>query len=283
MRQLGCVSQDAEPPASSSILRNGTKVLGPVRRVQFSKGTQRHANIRENKGPSLGKIQVKLPHQRSPCAMKFENTSQEETERQERGARGDAWRLAKNILKLKKERQSYILFASDEWVFRAASTIKLEEREFFVDSGASMHMLSRKDVNSAELETVKVFKNPATVATANGEVQTKEEATVYVKEFDLFVTVMLLEDAPAVLSLESRIKWNTANYVPIVVPGLSSSSATPTSPTSLPQKAIILTRHPASTSESASDGVRGDPSRGPAETENPNKTYQRTSMGRPVA
>ena len=37
--------------------------------------------------------------------------------------------------------------------------------------------------------------------TANGEVQTREEATVYVKELELFVTVMLLEETPAVLSL----------------------------------------------------------------------------------
>ena len=37
--------------------------------------------------------------------------------------------------------------------------------------------------------------------TANGEVQTREEATVYVKELDLFVTVMLLEETPAELSL----------------------------------------------------------------------------------
>ena len=37
--------------------------------------------------------------------------------------------------------------------------------------------------------------------TANGKVQTREEATVCVKEFDLFVTVMLLEETPAVLSL----------------------------------------------------------------------------------
>ena len=37
--------------------------------------------------------------------------------------------------------------------------------------------------------------------TANGEVQTREEATVYVKEMVLFVTVMLLEETPAVLSL----------------------------------------------------------------------------------
>ena len=60
----------------------------------------------------------------------------------------------------------------------AASTIKPEDREFVADSGASMHMASRKDLNKAELETVKISKNPATVVTANGEVLTKEEATV---------------------------------------------------------------------------------------------------------
>ena len=62
-------------------------------------------------------------------------------------------------------------------------------------------MLSRKDLNSAELETVRVSKSPTTVVAANGEVQTKEEATVYVKEFDLFVTVKLLEDISALLPL----------------------------------------------------------------------------------
>ena len=70
-----------------------------------------------------------------------------------------------------------------------------------VDSGASMHMLSREDLNSAELETVKVSKNPTTVVTASGEVQTEEETTVLVKELFLLVTVMLLEDTLVVLSL----------------------------------------------------------------------------------
>ena len=37
--------------------------------------------------------------------------------------------------------------------------------------------------------------------TANGEVQTREEATVHVKQLDLFVKVMLLEKTSAVLSL----------------------------------------------------------------------------------
>ena len=70
-----------------------------------------------------------------------------------------------------------------------------------VDSGASMHMVSKRDLNSAELETMRISKNPTTVMTANGEVQTREEATVYVKEMVLFVTVMFLEETLAVLSL----------------------------------------------------------------------------------
>ena len=43
------------------------------------------------------------PHQHKPNAPKFEDRSQEETEWQERCAREAAWRLAKNILKLKEK------------------------------------------------------------------------------------------------------------------------------------------------------------------------------------
>ena len=39
------------------------------------------------------------------------------------------------------------------------------------------------------------------VLTANGEVQTNEEAQMYVHDLDLFVTMQLLEDTLAVLSL----------------------------------------------------------------------------------
>ena len=34
------------------------------------------------------------------------------------------------------------------------STLNLEEREFVVDSSASMHMISTKDLNDAEMETL---------------------------------------------------------------------------------------------------------------------------------
>ena len=95
------------------------------------------------KGPSLGKIQVKHPHQRSPYAKKFEDWSQEETEWQEQGAREAAWKLAKNVLKL-MEHERAAFFSPPENTCLPASTLKPEEREFVVDSGASMHMISKK-------------------------------------------------------------------------------------------------------------------------------------------
>ena len=40
-----------------------------------------------------------------------------------------------------------------------------------------MHMQSRKDQDSADLDTIRVSRTPATVITATREVQTNEEAT----------------------------------------------------------------------------------------------------------
>ena len=74
----------------------------------------------------MGTIQVKSSHQRSPHAVKLEDRSQEETERQERCARGDAWKLTKNIYKLEETEKATFYSLSDEWVLPAASTIKLE-------------------------------------------------------------------------------------------------------------------------------------------------------------
>ena len=56
------------------------------------------------------------PHQRNPNAPKFEDRSQEETEWRERCARGAAWRLAKNILKLKETHKNSILLTFGELV-----------------------------------------------------------------------------------------------------------------------------------------------------------------------
>ena len=126
--------------------------------------------------------------------MKFEDRPHGETERQQRCARSRAWNLVKNICKLKEKDKPAFYSPAEELVLPAASTKELEEREFVVDSGASMHTVSKKDLKSAELETMRTSRSPTTLMTANGEVQTREEATVYVKPMDLFVKVTLLEE-----------------------------------------------------------------------------------------
>ena len=140
-RQVGCVFQDMKPK-SSSILWKSSNMRKPIRRDKFTKAVAHHTKIRDQ-NPSLGYICPGEPHQRSPNAPKFEDRSLEETEWQEQGAREAAWKLAKNVLKL-KEHQRATFFSSLENRCLPASTLKPEEREFVVDSGASMHMISKK-------------------------------------------------------------------------------------------------------------------------------------------
>ena len=123
-----------------------------------------------------------------------------------------------------------------------------------------MHMISKKDLSDAEMDTLTKSCSPTIVTTANGEVQTHEEATVYVKELDIFLTMKVLDNTPAVLSLGKlcdengysyewingqkphlikngiRIICNTENFVPIVVPGLSSSSSGSSSTSKTPSR-----------------------------------------------
>ena len=152
------------------------------------------------------------------------------------------------MFKLKDHERATFWSPSESRCF-PASTLKPEEREFVVDSRASMHMISKKYSNDAEMDILTKSCSPTIVITAGGEVQTHEEATVYVKELDIFLTMKVLENTPAVLSLgklcdkngysyewingqqpnliknEIRTQCNTENFAPIVVPGFSASSS----------------------------------------------------------
>ena len=83
-----------------------------------------------------------------------------------------------------------------------------------------MHMLSRKDLSSAELETLQKSRNTTTVISSKWEVHTSEEAQVNFHDLELFVTVQILDDTLAVLSLASSAK-NTV--VPTSGPVVKSS------------------------------------------------------------
>ena len=105
------------------------KVLEPIRRIRLTMSTLRQASIPEKKEPSLGKIQDRNPYQGTPCAMKFEDRSHEETERQQRCARSKAWDLAKNKNKLKENDKPTFYSPAEERALPAASTKEPEERE----------------------------------------------------------------------------------------------------------------------------------------------------------
>ena len=61
-----------------------------------------------------------------------------------------------------KEQERATFFSPSENRCLPTSTLKAEEREFVVDSGASMHMGSKKDMNDVEMGS------PTIVITANG-------------------------------------------------------------------------------------------------------------------
>ena len=68
----------------------------------------------------------------------------------------------------------------------APASKRAEDREFVVDSGASMDMLSNNVLSSKEMETLRRSGNPTNVVTDTGEVQKIEEAQVFVHDLDLF-------------------------------------------------------------------------------------------------
>ena len=129
------------------------------------------------------------------------------------------------------------------------------------------------------METLTKSGSLAIVITANGEVQTHEEAIVHVKELDIFLTMKVLENTPAVLSLGKlcdengysyewnngqiphlirdgiRIICNMENFVPIVVPGLTSSSSASSSTSRTPMK---QESHYSSSSSSPSSPTVGE-------------------------
>ena len=86
--------------------------------------------------------------------------------------------MAKSILKLNEKDKLLLFDLLRLWFLPAPSAMKPEEREFVVDSGASLHMLSRKDLNSAELDTVRVSESPTTVVIANKKYKKKKRPSM---------------------------------------------------------------------------------------------------------
>ena len=172
-----------------------------------------------------------------------------------------------------------------------------------------MHVVSKKDLNSPDLETMRISRIPTTVMTASGEVQTREEATEkcqrigfnrdskasrrYTRSSHTRKTlrrsrIFLRVDQWSETTTHQRWQTNTmqhgelrTNGCPWFIDQLFKLSYTFISNIRI---AGSSTLHPASTrSESTSSTVRGDPSHEPAETKITNKNGDNeTVRGKPL-
>ena len=124
------------------------------------------------------------PQERNPYAPKFEDRTFQETLQQERCARRSMGLGEKKSTSSKKQGLGYILLPTEAWVMPAPSS--KEARGARIRGrfrSITAHAEQKKDLSSA-----------------TGEVQTHEEAQVFVHGLDLFVTVQILDDTPAVLA-----------------------------------------------------------------------------------
>ena len=135
---------------------------------------------------SLMSVVLALPtssrgHKRKPCTKKDAPAEQHGT-----------WR---EIFTSSKNSDKTTFYSPIEIKATPAPISQLpEEREFVVDSGAAMQLLSKKNLSSDELETLRRCRNLTVAVTAKGKLQANEEAQFYVHDFGFFVTVQLLED-----------------------------------------------------------------------------------------
>ena len=164
--QLGCVSQDPYP--RKSFLREPGR-LGSKHAVKFSKRTWHQIKIRERKGASRGINHKCARHERR--RITWRDLAPREMRPQCSVGFGE------HIYKLKNSDKT-TFFAPVAAKVMPAPTSKRPEREFEVDSGATMHMMGKKATSSEEMDTVKRSRTSTVVLTANEELHTHEEAQI---------------------------------------------------------------------------------------------------------
>ena len=99
-----------------------------------------------------------------------------------------------------------------------------------------MHMVSKKDFNSAELETMRTSRSPTTVMTANGYMSNNWiylSKSCFLKKLPQFFSwgisarIMGIRTTGLAVKKTHHQKWqdcNDSNYVAFVVPGSSTDS-----------------------------------------------------------
>ena len=90
---------------------------------------------------------------------------------------------------------------TQEKVVTSRSDCAHGDGDFFVDSGASLHKLSKNELTCGDKDTIRRSRESTVNTTASGKAESTEEARVYVNDLVVSVTMVLLEDLAAVVSL----------------------------------------------------------------------------------
>ena len=85
-------------------------------------------------------------------------------------------------------------------------------RVLIVDSGASLHLVDKKECTSTELSTLRRLPKAIELHTANGGIYADEEVRIHVDELGIWVWALALDDTPAVLSLGKLCTENNFRY-----------------------------------------------------------------------
>ena len=162
--------------------------------------------------------------------------------------------MAKNIYKLKKSDKATFDTLLEAKVMPAPTSTRPEEREFAADSGASMHMLSKKELSSEGMDTVKRSRTPysgvdcqwrsahprgrTSVRSRSSSVRNRQSCRLasFAKTTDIHMSGSAVKKPQSTKDGKSFCK--TDNFVPLVVPGLSINSESVWSSTSPSQNSV---------------------------------------------
>ena len=86
-------------------------------------------------------------------------------------------------------------------------------RYYMVDSGASLHVVSYRDLTVRERRRLRKLDVPLQLTTANGATNATHTAEVYVRELDITVVALVLGSSPPLLSLGKLCTENGFRYV----------------------------------------------------------------------
>ena len=178
---------------------------------QILDGHKAPHKIRERKGPSLGVIQKCEPHERNPCAPGLRRGHKRKpcTKKDALAEQHGTWRKIFTSSKIRTRQRSSLLLNPRRR--RRSLQNYWRNENSWLNLELQCTCWAKKDLSSAEMDTLRISRT-TTVATASGELQTYEEAQVYVHDLDLFVTVQLLDDTLAVLSLGKLCEENGYSY-----------------------------------------------------------------------